>query len=71
MRREKIKNLFVGFSNEDEDFPVTTDIKDEFDIQELVRKGIGKLPEKLRAPMVMKDFEGFSYQEIAEILEPR
>ena len=68
LRKEKVKNLFVGFSNEDEDFPVPTDIKDDFDIQDLVRKSIAKLPEKLKAPLIMKDFEGYSYQDIAEVL---
>jgi RNA polymerase sigma-70 factor (ECF subfamily) len=34
-----------------------------------VRKGISKLPEKLRVPLILRDIEGLSYKEIADQLE--
>jgi RNA polymerase sigma-70 factor (ECF subfamily) len=34
-----------------------------------VRKSINKLPEKLRTPLLLKDIEGFSYQEIADTVQ--
>jgi RNA polymerase sigma-70 factor (ECF subfamily) len=30
---------------------------------------ISKLPQKLKVPLLLKDIEGFSYQEIAETME--
>ena len=36
------------------------------DISEIVNQAISKLPEKLRLPLLLKDIEGLSYQEIAE-----
>ena len=35
----------------------------------MVRKGIAKLPDKLKTPLILRDIEGFSYQEIADQLE--
>jgi RNA polymerase sigma-70 factor (ECF subfamily) len=34
-----------------------------------VSRSIGTLPDKYRAPLVLRDVEGKSYEEIAEILE--
>lgn len=36
---------------------------------ELVRRVIGQLPEEFRVPLVLKEFEGLRYDEIAEICE--
>lgn len=36
--------------------------------QELVRSALAELPEEFRSPLVLKEIEGFKYQEIAEIL---
>lgn len=67
IRRVKIKSFFTGFSTDDVDVPADEQ-ETNFDIHEFVRKGIAKLPEKLKVPLVLKDFEGLSYQEIAETL---
>ena len=42
---------------------------DSIDVPNLVRKAIKKLPEKLKTPLVLRDIDGFSYQEIADKLE--
>jgi RNA polymerase sigma-70 factor (ECF subfamily) len=34
-----------------------------------VKKSLEELPEQFRIPVLMSDVEGFSYKEIAEILE--
>ena len=42
---------------------------EESNTSELVRNAISKLPEKLKMPLLLKDIEGFSYQEIAESVQ--
>lgn len=39
------------------------------DISKIVMDAISRLPIKLRMPLIMKDIEGFSYQEISESLD--
>jgi RNA polymerase sigma-70 factor, ECF subfamily len=39
------------------------------DISKIVMDAISKLPVKLRMPLILKDIEGFSYQEISETLK--
>jgi RNA polymerase sigma-70 factor (ECF subfamily) len=39
------------------------------DVSKIVMDAISKLPVKLRIPLVLKDIEGFSYQEISETLK--
>src|SRR5262249_21006961 len=36
--------------------------------ERLVQQAIGELPEQLRAPVVLHDYQGLSHQEIAELL---
>ena len=36
------------------------------DTAEIVRKAVEELPDKLRIPLMLKDLEGLSYQEIAQ-----
>ena len=68
MRKIKIRNIFTPIKEaegktEDTIAPETTDITI------LVQKAISKLPEKLRVPLLLKDIEGMSYQEIAETVQ--
>ena len=44
-------------------------INEDTDIKHIVRNAITTLPDKLRIPLVLKDLEGFSYQEIADTME--
>lgn len=62
----KIKSLFSPFSQDDENIPAPPSKVEDFDVQEIVKQGIAKLPDKLRIPLLLKDFEGLSYIEIAE-----
>lgn len=39
------------------------------DIKEIVHEAIAKLPDKLRVPLLLKDIEGLSYQEISESIQ--
>ena len=39
------------------------------DAQELITEGLKKVPEKFRLPIILKDIEGMSYDEISEIMQ--
>ncbi len=67
IRRAKIRSIFAPFSD-DEDPSLSVSMQENQDVNEIVRDAVRKLPEKLRIPLVLKDFEGLSYQEIAEAL---
>ncbi|HEY6011860.1 MAG TPA: sigma-70 family RNA polymerase sigma factor, partial [Nitrospirota bacterium] len=38
-------------------------------IEQTLQKSLGKLSEKLRTAIILKEIEGLSYEEIAEVLE--
>jgi len=68
LRRVKIRSVFTYFSNDDSE-KVTVNDPDNFDVRAVVREAVNRLPEKLRAPLILKDFEGCSYEEISEIID--
>lgn len=68
LRRVKIRSIFAPIKDGEED-PVYTPVTENKDVSEIVQKAISKLPEKLRVPLLLKDIEGFSYQEIAESMD--
>ncbi|MHB1686978.1 MAG: RNA polymerase sigma factor [Ignavibacteriaceae bacterium] len=68
LRKIKIRSIFTPIKDEEEDFGYSTS-PDEKDVAEIVRKAIEKLPEKLKVPLLLKDIEGLSYQEIAESIQ--
>jgi len=39
------------------------------EVQEMVRKGLRRVPEPFRAALILRDLEGLSYEELAEVLE--
>lgn len=67
LRRTKIRSIFTSV-REDEVDPSYTPSHEDRDVSEIVRGAIAKLPEKLRVPLMLKDLEGMSYQEIAETI---
>jgi RNA polymerase sigma-70 factor, ECF subfamily len=68
MRKIKIRNIFTPLKEAEEKTGDTT-TPESSDITGIVQKAIGKLPEKLRVPLLLKDIEGMSYQEIAETVQ--
>lgn len=69
LRRVKIRSILSPFSASEKELSYpSVSMHDDIEIQEIVRKGVAQLPEKLRTPLVLKDFEGLSYQEIAETI---
>lgn len=71
LRKVKIRSIFTAITDPETGREHTTPqyIKDNFDIKEIVRKAVSDLPEKLKTPLILRDFEGLSYQEIAETLD--
>lgn len=68
MRKIRIRNIFTPIKEAEEKTEDTL-APETNDIAVLVQKAIGKLPEKLRVPLLLKDIEGMSYQEIAETVQ--
>lgn len=67
LRKVKIRSILSPFSASEEELSYSSSsLHDETEIQEIVRKAVAQLPIKLRTPLILKDFEGLSYQEIAE-----
>jgi RNA polymerase sigma-70 factor (ECF subfamily) len=67
LRKTKVRSLFVSVKDVEE--PGYNHISDDMDLKDIIRKSIYKLPEKLRTPLLLKDIEGFSYQEIADTVQ--
>lgn len=65
LRRKNIRRIFLPLKDEE---PILTSFNEDYDIKLIVRKAIAELPDKLRIPIVLKDLEGFSYQEIADTM---
>lgn len=68
LRKKNIRRIFLPLNDEVEE-PVFESISEDSDIKQIVRDAIAALPDKLRIPLVLKDIEGFSYQEIAESMD--
>ena len=68
LRKKNIRRIFIPLKDEGDE-PVFESINEDTDIRQFVQKAIAELPDKLRIPIVLKDIEGFSYQEIAESMQ--
>ncbi|MEX2116500.1 MAG: sigma-70 family RNA polymerase sigma factor [Bacteroidota bacterium] len=73
LRKRKVRRFFSFQSldeSEDPEFRERTTVELRTnEAQELVEKGLKALPEKFRLPVILKDLDGFSYEEIAEVLQ--
>jgi RNA polymerase sigma-70 factor (ECF subfamily) len=68
LRKKNIRRIFLPLKDEEAE-PVFESINEDIDLKHFVRNAIAELPDKLRIPIVLKDLEGFSYQEIAESMQ--
>ncbi len=73
LRKKKVKRFFSFHSFEKttnlkiENFAVTT--FDDENILGVIEDSLKKIPEKFRMPIILKDIDGMSYDEIAEVLD--
>lgn len=68
LRKKRVRSIFVPIKDSTME-PSIQGHSDSPDLPGLVRKGIEKLPEKLKVPLILRDIEGLSYKEIADQLE--
>jgi RNA polymerase sigma-70 factor (ECF subfamily) len=72
--RKKKARRFFSFQTLDEGIEKELNVRlsvppENRDTQELVAMGLQILPEKFRTAVVLKDIEGLSYEEIAEVMQ--
>ena len=67
LRKINVRKIFVPINDVEEKSGESIGIENE-DISKIVWNAIAKLPAKLRIPLILKDIEGFSYQEISETI---
>lgn len=65
LRKKRIRNIFTSIKEEEQEL-IYHSSHEAKDTAEIVRKAMGELPDKLRIPLMLKDLEGLSYQEIAQ-----
>jgi|SRR3989304_4031406 len=68
LRKMKIRNILIPIKDKENEIFYTPG-EEKKEMKEIVRTAISKLPEKLRIPLLLKDIEGFSYQEIADTVQ--
>ncbi len=68
LRKKNVRKIFVPIKEASRKLS-NDSITEKNDISKFVMNAISKLPQKLKIPLLLKDIEGFSYQEIAETME--
>ena len=68
LRKKNVRRIFVPIKEANGELNNDL-IIEKSDISKIVMAAILKLPLKLKTPLLLKDIEGFSYQEIAETME--
>jgi len=67
LRKINVRKIFSPLEEGSEITEFATPVENN-DVSKIVTDAISKLPVKLRMPLILKDIEGFSYQEISETL---
>jgi len=68
LRKMKIRQIFSPIRDNEVELGYES-APENSDIKEIVHEAIAKLPDKLRVPLLLKDIEGLSYQEISESIQ--
>ena len=67
LRKMNVRKIFFPIEEGAEVSEYSSPVENN-DVSRIVMDAISKLPVKLRMPLILKDIEGFSYQEISESL---
>ncbi len=67
LRKINVRKIFIPIKEAAEEPGRGIDTENK-DVSNIVMNAISELPAKLRVPLLLKDIEGFSYQEISETL---
>ena len=67
LRKMNVRKIFFPIEEGAEVSEYSSPVENN-DVSRIVMDAISKLPVKLRMPLILKDIEGFSYQEISETL---
>jgi RNA polymerase sigma-70 factor (ECF subfamily) len=67
LRKINVRKIFIPIKEAEGETGRGIDVENK-DVSNIVMNAISELPAKLRAPLLLKDIEGFSYQEISETL---
>ena len=65
LRKKNVRKIFVPIKEASGEQNYES-VAEKKDTSRIVMNAIAKLPNKLKVPLLLKDIEGFSYQEIAE-----
>lgn len=68
LRKMNVRKIFSPIEEGSEVSEYSSPVENN-DVSRIVMNAISKLPVKLRMPLILKDIEGFSYQEISETLK--
>ena len=66
LRRESME---VNFDEQDESMHETMDGAQYFDRKEIIREALERLPERQKSAIMLRDYEEYSYEEIAKIMK--
>jgi len=67
LRKMNVRKIFSPIEEGAEVSEYSSPVENN-DVSRIVMDAISKIPVKLRMPLILKDIEGFSYQEISESL---
>jgi len=67
LRKMNVRKIFFPIEEGAEVSEYSSPVENN-DVSRIVMDAISKIPVKLRMPLILKDIEGFSYQEISESL---
>lgn len=72
MRKRKLRrylSLHTLMETHDKEVTMKTAVQpQESETRELIDRGLQRLPEKYRLPVILKDMEGLSYEEMADVM---